>query len=161
MKHILSITIFIVFISFFAQELPIAYALDVNAMFQQIKNELLNKGLTSTDVKAIEQPTKSLISSGANTTDIKNMLLDFANKGFKGTKLESLVSMVSDLVKSGDSLKVASGAVAQAVQTASASGLKGDSLIAKIRELVSQHKAQIDQVKSAIGSKLTGFLKNK
>jgi hypothetical protein len=161
MKHILFIVMLMVFISFFAQELPIAYALDVNAIFQQLKNELLSKGLTSIDVKAVEQPTKNLISSGANTTDIKNMVLDFANKGFKGTKLESLVSIVSDLVKSGDSLKVASDSVSQAIQTASASGLKGDNLLAKIKELVSQHKAQIVQVKSTIGSKLGGFLKSK
>jgi len=157
MKRILMIAVIMVFASYLTA--PIVQALDVNAIFQQIKSELLGKGLTSTDLKAVEQPTKTLISSGASTSDIKSMLVDFANKGFKGTKLESLVTIVSDLVKKGDSLKVASGAVSSAIQTASASGLKGDTLIAKVKEIISQNKAQIDQAKSAIGSKLSGLLK--
>lgn len=125
----------------------IAHA-DVNMDFSKIKNELLAKGLSSSDVNAIENPAKSLLAVETSPVDIKNAILDFAAKGFKGTSLGSLMDMVNDLVKNGDSLKLAQMVVGQAADKAKASDAKGDALISKIQELVKKHTEQVKAVKS-------------
>lgn len=39
-----------------------AQALDVNAVFGQLKSELLQKGMSTSDIKAVEPPVKNMLS---------------------------------------------------------------------------------------------------
>jgi hypothetical protein len=150
MKRILVIGIFIFFMSFLSGILTDAQALDANAVFQQLKTELLSKGMASTDITVAAQPIKDMLGLGANQADVKSVLLDLMSKGFKGNDFGSLVSLVSDLMKSGTAIKGASGFVSQAIQQASSLGLKGKDLIAKVQGIVSQKIAQLGQLKSNV-----------
>lgn len=96
----------------------------------------MNKGMTTTDVNAVEQPTKSMLSMGASQLDVKSILLNLVSKGFKDNDLGSLVGMVSDLMKSGSSANSSAGVVNQAIQQASALGLKGKDLLSKVGTIV-------------------------
>jgi hypothetical protein len=129
-----------------------AQALDTNAIFQQLKGELLNKGMAVTDIGAVEQPVKSMLSLGASQLDVKNILLDLVVKGFKGTDLGSLVGMVSDLMKSGGSTKLSADVVTQAIQQAGALGLKGKELLAQVGSVVNLKKASLNQLKGGTDS---------
>ena len=148
MKRFLVIGMLICFVSCLSGVLFKAQALDINAIFQQLKGELLNKGMANTDIKAVEQPAKSMLSLGANQLDVKTILLDLAAKGFKGADLGSLAGLVSSLMKGGGSTKLSAGVVTQAIQQASGLGLKGKDLLAKVGNIVNSKKASLAQVKS-------------
>lgn len=146
MKRILPAVVFFVLVGLVAA-LPAARA-DVNTEFSKIKNDLLAKGLSSSDINAVEDPAKTMLNAGAASADIKNIVLDFAAKGFQGTELESLMEMVNGLVKNGDRLKLAQMVIGQAADKAKASGAKGSTLMAKIQELVKQHTESVNAIKN-------------
>ena len=148
MKRTLIIGMLVCFISCLSGVMFKTQALDVNTIFQQLKGELLNKGMTTTDVSAVEQPAKSMLSLGANQLDIKNILLNLIAQGFKGSDLGSLVGMVSDLMKGGSSVNSSAGLVNQAIQQASTLGLKGKDLLTKVGNIVNLKRSSLDQVKS-------------
>lgn len=159
MKQHLIVGMLICFLCYFSGILTNAQAIDVNAVFQQLKGELLNKGLTASDINAAERPAKNMLSLGATQADVISVLVDFVAKGFKGNDLGSLVGMVSDLMKSGSSTKISVGTVSQAIQQASVLGLKGKDLLVKVQNIVNQKKAQLEQLKSGLGtqkSQITG-----
>ncbi|GEM_PF-1884505 len=134
-----------------------AQALDVNAIFGQIKSELLQKGMSAGDITAVEPPVKNMLSLGGNQADVKSILLDLMSKGFKGNDFSSLVGMVSDLAKNGEPVKNAGAVVSQAIQGASVLGLKGKDLISQVQNMVNQRKTQLYQIKgnvSAAGQQL-------
>ncbi len=147
MKQIIVISMVILFASFLCGVFSKAQALDVNAVFGQLKSELLQKGMSTSDIKAVEPPVKNMLSLGGKQTDVKDVLLNLMAKGFKGNDFSSLVGMVSDLAKNGDSIKNAGTVVSQAIQGASLLGLKGKDLIAKVQNMVNQRKTQLNQIK--------------
>lgn len=130
-----------------------AHALDANAAFNQLKTDLQGKGLAVSDINAAAQSVKTMLNLGASPGDMKNLLLDFSKKGFKGNDLGKLSGMVSELMKSRMPVKGAEGVVSQAVKRAEASGLKGKELIAKVQSVVNEKKAQLDQLKSIAAAK--------
>jgi hypothetical protein len=132
------------FVSCFSGILINAQALDVNSLFTALKSELGNKVVVDNGVNAAEQPIKKMLGMGVSTTDIKGLLLNFIGKGFKGNNLGSLVGCVSDLMKNKEGLKGATSFVSQAIQQASAMGLKGDFLVGKVKGIVGQKKASQD-----------------
>lgn len=148
MKRIVVICIGIVFAVFLSGFFKGAQALDVNAVFGQLKSELLQKGMAATDIKAVEPPVKNMLNLGGNQADIKSILLDFMSKGFKGNDFSSLVGMVNDLAKKGEPIKNAGSVVSQAIQGASLLGIKGKDLIPKVKDIVNQRITQLSQVKS-------------
>lgn len=157
MRRIIVISMVILFAGFLCGIFTEAEALDVNAIFGQLKSELLQKGMSAGDIKAVEPPVKSMLNLGGNQIDIKSILLDLMAKGFKGNDLSSLVSMVSDLTKNGEPVKNAGTVVSQAIQGANLLGLKGKDLIAKVQNMVNQRKTQLNQAKSnvtAVGEQL-------
>ncbi len=134
-----------------------AYALDVNAVFGQLKSELLKKGMAASDIKTVEPPVKNMLNLGGSQADLKTILLGLMAKGFKGNDFSSLVLMVSDLAKNGEPIKNAGTIVSQAIQAASSLGLKGKDLIMKVQNIVNQRKMQLGQAKrniSATGEQL-------
>ena len=153
MKNVLRKVTFAITVFFICLVFCNAYALDINAIFGQLKAQLQNSGMVSTDINAVESPVKNLLAQGVSQIDLKSMLLDFVSKGFKGKDLSSLVSMVGDLVKSGSSAKSSAGFVSQAIQQVSAMGLKGNGLMAKVQGIVGQKKASLDLLsQKGIGS---------
>ena len=125
-----------------------ARALDANTVWGQLKGELLNKGLAAVDINASAQPVKTMLGLGANSADMKSLLLEFAGKGFKGNDLGKLSTLVSELMKSGLPVKASETFVSNALQKARASGATGSGLIAKVQTLVNQKKEQLAQLKN-------------
>lgn len=148
MKLIIVISMVILCASFLFGVLTGAQALDVNAIFGQLKSELLQKGMSASDIKAVEPPVKSMLSLGGNQADIKSILLDLMAKGFKGNDLGSLMGMVSGLAKNGKPIKSAGTFISQAIQGANLLGLKGKDLIPKVQNMVNQKITQLSQTKS-------------
>lgn len=148
MKRLLSVGLLVSFVICLLGFSRNAIAIDVNALFTQLKVELQKKGMAPADINENEQSIKNLLDLGASQFDVKNILLDFVANGFKGRDIGSLVSMVSDLMKDGSSMKVARDIIFQAIKQANITGLKGNTLVAKIQEFVDQKKAQLSQVKS-------------
>ncbi len=144
MKRIFIVSLFMCFISCLGPLTTKAQALDVNTLFTALKNELGDKVVAASDINAAEQPIKKLLGMGASLAEVKTVLLDFIGKGFKGNDLNSLVSCVSDLMKNKEAIKTAASFVSQAIGQASAMGLKGKDLIAKVQGLVSQKKVSQD-----------------
>jgi len=157
MKRFIAVAMLVIFAFFLSGLFKGAQALDVNAVFAQIKAELIQKGMSAGDIKAVEPPVKNMLSLGGTQSDVKSILLDLMAKGFKGNDLSSLVGMVSDLAKSGEPVKNSGAVVSQAIQGASVLGLKGKDLISKVQNMVNQRKAQLSQIKgnvSATGQQL-------
>ena len=127
---------------------PTARALDATAVLGQLKSELQNKGLTAADINAASQPIKTMLGLGASSNDVKNLLLAFAGKGFKGNDLGKLSALASELMKSGLPAKASEAFVSKGLEQAGASGAKGRDLIAKVQTLVGQKKEQLAQLKS-------------
>jgi len=141
------------FVNCFSGILTNAQALDVNTLFTALKSELGNKVVAANDINAAEQPIKKMLGMGASLAEVKSVLLDFIGKGFKGNNLSSLVSCVSDLMKNKEAIKGAAGFVSQAIKQASAMGLKGDGLVAKVQGIVGQKKASLGLLdKKGLGS---------
>ena len=141
MKRIFVILILMCFVNCFSGILTNAQALNVNTLFTALKSELGSNIVAANDINAAEQPIKKILGMGASLAEVKSVLLDFIGKGFKGNNLSSLVSCVSDLMKNKEAIKGAAGFVSQAIKQASAMGLKGDGLVAKVQGIVSQKKA--------------------
>jgi len=141
MKKIFIIGILVCFASCFSGILTNAQALDVNTLFTALKSELGSKIVAANDINAAEQPIKNLLGMGASLAEVKSALLDFIGKGFKGSNLGSLVSLVSDLMKNGEAIKGATNIVSRAIKQASAMGLKGEGLVARVQGIVGQKKA--------------------
>ena len=124
------------------------WALDLNAAYAQLKGELQSKGLPSSDISAAAGAAKQMLGLGASSTDVKNILLNLAGKGFKGADLGKLSGLVNELMKSGLPVKAAEGFIMQSIQKSGTGGAKGSEVISKIQTLVSQKKAQLDQLQS-------------
>jgi hypothetical protein len=152
MKRIFVILMLLCFVSCFSGILTNAQALDVNTLFTALKSELGSKVVADNGVNAAEQPIKKILGMGASLAEVKNVLLDFISKGFKGNNLSSLVSCVSDLMKNKEAIKGAAGFVFQAIQQASSMGLKGEDLVKKVQGIVGQKASLGILDKKGLGS---------
>lgn len=148
MRRIFVIGVLLVCASFLITGSIYAQAQDTTALFGELKEELQNKGINLEDVRAVEQPLKSMLRQGATKDELKNAVLDLSKRGIKGEELRNSVNSMNELVKSGMLAKEAGNVVSQAAHQAWALGLRGKDLAAKVREAARQRKTEMVQMKT-------------
>lgn len=134
-------------VSFLIAGLAFAQRQDTTSTFEQLKNELKERGVDVQDIKNVERPLKEMLNRGATKEDLKKVVSDLSKKGIKGDELKSSVEEMNELVKSGETPKEAGNIVSQAAHQAKAQGLKGKDLAAKVHEAIRQRKAERQQPK--------------
>ena len=118
---------------------------DLNVLFEELRNELLNSKVPIGDINAITQVSKSLLNQGATKGDLMNMVLSITKKGIASRDLNTFLGSVNTLVESGVKVSEAGNVVLQAIDQGMAYGFKdGDlGLIARVQEAVKQKQAQL------------------
>ncbi|MDD5408856.1 MAG: hypothetical protein PHC71_02035 [Candidatus Omnitrophica bacterium] len=122
---------------------------DVNVLFKQLRNELLNSRVQARDVNSIAAPLKSLLKNGAAKGDLRNIVLNLTRKGVTDKELYISLDSVNMLVEAGAKVNESANVVSQAIDQGLALGFKGGDvgLAAKVQEAVKKKAKLLEEEK--------------
>lgn len=116
-------------------------------IFEQLKSELKNQGVSDQFIKITENSVKRMIASEAKVSDIKTVLLDLWSQGVKAKALKNAVAAVAELVASGDNTLEAASIASGAAHKAEAEGLSGFGVGMRVKKAVQDRKTYLKGLK--------------
>ena len=120
----------------------IATAVDLGQLFNQVKSELLQKGVAAADVNTIQPTATSLLGLGITKASLVNMVVDLVALKVKGPSLNGPLQALQSLVQTGEKPNIASNLIATAISQAKAQNLTGNSAVSKIVDFINQKKSE-------------------
>jgi hypothetical protein len=121
----------------------IVVAVDVAQLFNQVKSELLQKGVAAVDVNTIQPAATSLLGLGITKASLVNMVVDLVALKIKGTSLNGPLQALQGLVQSGEKPNIASNLIATAINQAKTQNLTGNAAVSKIVDFINQKKSEV------------------
>jgi len=129
------------------------YSPEVNAAYEQLKNDVAKRGVDVKQVTDSAKPIKDLLAQGVRKDDLKKFVLDLYNKKLDEPSFKSSLTSVSELMKDGEAYRKARNLVTSGIDKAKAQGLTGVEFKNKINETIEARKNQLDEIKKQCATK--------
>ncbi|MGD0336570.1 MAG: hypothetical protein ABSB18_05660 [Candidatus Omnitrophota bacterium] len=135
-------------VAVFGADLP-----DANALFEQVKTDLRNKGMDTAKIESASGSIKDLLSRGVNKDQAEKFLQDLYNKDLDKTAFKSSVASLDELMKNGEKFKQAKNLVSSTVKDAQAQGLNNKEITKKVCEVMQERKVELQDLKKQLQEK--------